>query len=111
MLQYSIDDLFHALAAPCRRAMVDRLALGPATLSELAEPMDMTLTAVTQHLRILEASGLVQSYKQGRTRHCRLRSGTMDQVTKWIEGRKALLESRLGELLRKDEAAEKRRRR
>ena len=73
MLQYSIDDLFHALAAPGRRAMVDRLARGSATLSELAEPMDMTLTAVTQHLRILEASGLVHSYKQGRTRHCRLR--------------------------------------
>jgi DNA-binding transcriptional ArsR family regulator len=114
MLQYPIDDLFRALAAPGRRAMVDRLARGPATLSELAEPMDMTLTAVTQHLRILEASGLVHSYKQGRTRHCRLRFGAMDQVTKWIEGRKALLESRLdrlGELLEEDEAAEKRRRR
>ena len=114
MLQYPIDDLFHALAAPGRRAMVDRLARGPATLSELAEPMDMTLTAVTQHLRILEASGLVHSYKQGRTRHCRLRFGVMDQVTKWIEGRKALLESRLdrlGELLEEDEAAEKKRRR
>jgi DNA-binding transcriptional ArsR family regulator len=113
MLQYSIDDLFHALAAPGRRAMVDRLARGPATLSELAEPMDMTLTAVTQHLRILEASGLVHSYKQGRTRHCRLRSGAMNQVTKWIEGRKALLASRLdrlGELLEEDEAIEKRRR-
>ena len=114
MLQYSIDDLFQSLAAPGRRAMVDRLARGPATLSELAEPMDMTLTAVTQHLRILEASGLVHSYKQGRTRHCRLRIAAMDQVTKWIEGRKALLESRLdrlGELLAEDEAAEKRRRR
>jgi len=114
MLQYSIDDLFHALAAPGRRAMVDRLASGPATLSELAEPMDMTLTAVTQHLRILEASGLVHSYKQGRTRHCRLRFAAMDQVMKWIAGRKALLESRLdrlGELLEEDEAAEKRRRR
>jgi hypothetical protein len=52
----------------------------------------MTLTAVTQHLRILEASGLVHSYKQGRTRHCRLRFGAMDQVTKWIDARKALLE-------------------
>ena len=114
MLQYSIDDLFHALAAPGRRAMVDRLARGPATLSELAEPMDMTLTAVTQHLRILEASGLVHSYKQGRTRHCRLRIGAMDQVTKWIDGRKTLLESRLyrlGELLAQDEAEENRRRR
>jgi DNA-binding transcriptional ArsR family regulator len=113
MLQYSIDDLFHALAAPGRRAMVDRLARGPATLSELAEPMDMTLTAVTQHLRILEASGLVHSYKQGRTRHCRLRSGAMGQVTTWIEARKALLESRLdrlGELLQEDEAPERRRR-
>jgi DNA-binding transcriptional ArsR family regulator len=92
MLQYSIDDLFHSLAAPGRRAMVDRLARGSATLSELAEPMDMTLTAVTQHLCI----------------------GAMDQVTKWIEGRKALLENRLdrlGELLAVDEAAEKKRRR
>jgi DNA-binding transcriptional ArsR family regulator len=87
MLQYPIDELFHALAAPGRRAMVDRLARSPATLTELAEPMDMTLTAVTQHLRILEASGLVHSYKQGRTRHCRLRGAAMDQVTKWIDGR------------------------
>ena len=113
MLQYSINDLFHALAAPGRRAMVDRLARGPATLSELAEPMDMTLTAVTQHLRILEASGLVHSYKEGRTRHCRLRFGAMDQLTKWIEARKALLESdldRLSEQLEEDEAAEKKRR-
>jgi DNA-binding transcriptional ArsR family regulator len=103
-----------ALAAPGRRAMVDRLARGPATLSELAEPMDMTLTAVNQHLRILEASGLVHSYKQGRTRHCRLRVGAMDQVSTWIEGRKALLASRLdrlGDLLAEDEAVEKRRRR
>ena len=82
MLQYSIDDLFHSLAAPGRRAMVDRLARGPATLSELAEPMDMTLTAVTQHLRILEASGLVHSYKQGRTRHCRLRIAAMVRAPK-----------------------------
>jgi DNA-binding transcriptional ArsR family regulator len=106
MLQYSIDELLHALAAPGRRAMVDRLARGPATLSELAEPMDMTLTAVTQHLRILEASGLVHSFKQGRTRHCRLRSAAMDRVAHWIEGRKALLASsldRLGELLEEDE--------
>ena len=114
MLQSSIDALFHSLAAPGRRAMVDRLARGSATLSELAEPMDMTLTAVTQHLRILEASGLVHSYKQGRTRHCRLRVAAMDQVMTWIEARKALLENRLdrlGELLEEDEAAEKRRRR
>jgi DNA-binding transcriptional ArsR family regulator len=114
MLQYPIDALFQALAAPGRRAMVERLARGPATLSELAEPMDMTLTAVTQHLRILEASGLVHSYKQGRTRHCRLRLQAMDQLNQWIEGRKALWESRLdrlGELLEEDEAAEKKGRR
>jgi DNA-binding transcriptional ArsR family regulator len=114
MLQYLVDDLFHALAAPGRRAMVERLAQGPATLSELAEPMDMTLTAVTQHLRILEASGLVHSYKQGRTRHCRLRLEAMDQLNRWIEDRRALWESRLdrlGELLEEDEAAEKKRRR
>lgn len=69
---------------------------------------------MTQHLRILEASGLVQSYKKGRTRHCRLRFGAMDQVTKWIEARKALLESRLdrlGEQLDDDKAAEKKKRR
>jgi DNA-binding transcriptional ArsR family regulator len=112
MLQYPIDDLFHALAAPGRRAMVERLAKGPATVSQLAGPMKMTLTAVTQHLRILEASGLVHSYKQGRTRHCRLRFEAMDQMNRWIEGRKAQWESRLdrlGELLEEDEAAEKRR--
>jgi DNA-binding transcriptional ArsR family regulator len=114
MLQYAVDEIFPALAAPARRNVVDRLARGPATLSELAEPMDMTLTAVTQHLRILEACGLVHSFKLGRTRHCRLRFEAMDQVTKWIEGRRALWErrlDRLGELLEEDEAAEKERRR
>ena len=90
MLQYPIDDLFKRPGRAGPPSQVDRLAMGPATLSKLAEPMDMTLTAVTQHLRILEASGLVDSYKQGRTRHCRLRFRAMDQVTKWIEGRKAL---------------------
>lgn len=86
--------------------MVERLARRPATVTELAEPMEMSLTAVTQHLRILEASGLVVTYKQGRTRHCRLRFEAMDRMGKWIQQRREQWERRLdvlGELLEEDE--------
>ena len=65
-----VDLLFHALADPSRRAMVDRLIHGPASVSELARPLAMSLPAVVQHLHVLEASGLVRSQKVGRVRTC-----------------------------------------
>ena len=67
-----LDLTFQALADPTRRGMLERLTRGPATVSELAEPLPMSLPAVVQHLKVLEASGLVQSEKVGRVRTCQL---------------------------------------
>lgn len=91
MLQYQAEPLdlaFQALSDSGRRAMVERLSLGPASVSELAKPLPMTLSAVVQHLKILEAAGLVRSKKVGRVRTCTLEIRTMTQVERWIEERK-----------------------
>src|ERR671926_172617 len=67
-----VDRVFHALADPNRRVMVERLSRGPATVSELAQPLPMSLSAVVQHLKVLQVSGLVRSEKVGRVRTCRI---------------------------------------
>jgi DNA-binding transcriptional ArsR family regulator len=97
-----LDSIFHALADPGRRAMVERLSLGPASVSELAAPLDMTLTAVVQHVRVLEASGLLTSTKRGRVRTCTLREPALHAAEQWILDRRrqwAQRLDRLGELL------------
>ena len=68
VLQYSLDNVFHALADPTRRAIVERLTRGAVSVSELAEPFDVTLSAIVQHVRLLEDSGVVKTSKVGRTR-------------------------------------------
>ena len=91
MLQYQSESLnlaFQALSDPGRRAMVERLSFGPASVSELARPLPMTLSAVVQHLKILEEAGLVKSEKLGRVRTCTLEIGMMSQVEGWIAERK-----------------------
>lgn len=91
MLQYQaqpLDLAFHALSDPGRRAMVERLSRGPASVSELAEPLPMTLSAVVQHLKILEEAGLVSSRKTGRVRTCTLEIAAMAKVESWIAERK-----------------------
>ena len=100
--QPSLDRIFHALADPTRRAVVARLSRGPQSVSELAEPMDMTLAAVVQHLQVLEESGLVRSEKSGRVRTCRIEPITLTAAAAWIADRKATWQrrlDRLGELL------------
>ncbi len=89
---------FQALADPSRRAMVDRLVQGPATVSELAKPLAMSLPGVMQHLAVLEASGLVLSEKVGRTRTCRIEPKMLTQAEQWIAERRALWERRLDRL-------------
>ncbi|MBX3429290.1 MAG: helix-turn-helix transcriptional regulator [Hyphomonadaceae bacterium] len=89
---------FQALADPSRRAMVDRLVQGPATVSELAAPLAMSLPGVMQHLAVLEASGLVVSEKIGRTRTCRIEPKVLTQAEQWIAERRALWERRLDRL-------------
>jgi DNA-binding transcriptional ArsR family regulator len=100
MLQQSatLDLMFHALADGGRRAMIDRLSRGPASVSELAEPLDMSLSAVVQHLHVLEASGLVRSEKVGRVRTCRIESEALSLAEQWINERRALWERRLDRL-------------
>ena len=93
-----MDLAFQALADPSRRAMVDRLVQGPATVSELAKPLAMSLPGVMQHLAVLEASGLVVSEKIGRTRTCRIEPKVLTQAEHWIGERRAFWERRLDRL-------------
>lgn len=91
MLKYQtpLDSTFHALADPTRRALIERLSRGPATVSELAQPLPISLPAVVQHLQVLEASGLVRSTKMGRVRTCQLEPQVLEQAETWIRERRA----------------------
>ncbi|HRK63848.1 MAG TPA: metalloregulator ArsR/SmtB family transcription factor [Terricaulis sp.] len=93
-----LDLAFQALADPSRRAMVDRLVRGPATVSELAQPLAMSLPGVMQHLKLLEEAGLVVSEKVGRVRTCRIEPKALTQAERWIAERRALWERRLDRL-------------
>jgi DNA-binding transcriptional ArsR family regulator len=114
MLQHSLDQVFQALADPTRRAMVERLIAGPASLSTLAEPFHVSLSAIGQHVKLLEASGLVRTTKTGRIRSVELVPGTLAQAERWFTKHRARWErrlDRLGELLDEDdEPAPKRKR-
>jgi DNA-binding transcriptional ArsR family regulator len=100
MLNYeeALDLMFQALADPGRRQMVDRLSRGPASVSELARPLAMTLSAVVQHLQVLEASGLVRSEKIGRVRTCRIEPDRLQLAESWLHERRTLWEQRLDRL-------------
>ncbi len=101
-----IDRVFHALGDPTRRTMMERLSLGPISVSALASPLDITLAAVVQHLQMLEESGLVKTEKTGRVRTCRLEPGGLEVAERWIADRRSLWErrlDRLGDLLDKPE--------
>jgi DNA-binding transcriptional ArsR family regulator len=93
-----VELLFQALADPSRRSMVERLSLGPASVSELARPFAMSLPAVVQHLHVLEASGLVRSEKVGRVRTCRIEPAALAQAEGWISERRRMWERRLDRL-------------
>jgi DNA-binding transcriptional ArsR family regulator len=93
-----LDLTFRALADPTRRIMVERLSRGPASVSELARPLAMTLSAVVQHLAVLEASGLVRSEKVGRVRTCRVEPAVLGAAERWIVERRASWERRLDRL-------------
>ena len=93
-----LDLAFQALADPSRRAMVDRLVQGPATVSELAAPLAMSLSGVMQHLAVLEAAGLVHSEKRGRVRTCMLEAEALSRAEAWLNARRRLVEARLDQL-------------
>ena len=89
-----LDRAFQALADPARRGMLARLAQGPASVSELAQPLDMSLPAVMQHLKALEESGLIRSEKKGRVRTCRLNPGVLSAAEQWLVDRRSEWEKR-----------------
>jgi DNA-binding transcriptional ArsR family regulator len=93
-----LDRLFHALADPARRAMVERLTLGPAPVSELARPLPMSLPSAMQHLGVLEAAGLVRSKKTGRVRTCSIEPAALGLVEQWLNARRVEWEQRLDRL-------------
>jgi DNA-binding transcriptional ArsR family regulator len=100
--QLAVDSNFRALAEPTRRAMVERLSRGPASVSDLARPFDMSLAAIVQHLKVLEECGLIRSEKVGRVRTCRIETGGLNTLADWVAERRSLIErrlDRLGEIL------------
>lgn len=100
MLNYQtpLDRAFQALADPTRRAMVERLAQGPASVSELKAPLRMSLPAAMQHLAVLESAGLVLSQKSGRVRTCRINPGALAEAERWLAERRLEWERRLDRL-------------
>ena len=96
--QQSLDRVFQALADPTRRGLVERLSRGPASVSELAQPLNMSLPAVVQHLKLLEASGLIRTEKQGRVRTCHIEPQSLQLVEQWINDRRIGWERRLDRL-------------
>ncbi len=97
MVQYqtTLDRTFSALSDPTRRAVLERLGHGPATIGELAGPSGLSLTGLGKHVRVLEAAGLVTTKKVGRTRECRLGPGRLEDANQWIERYRQLWERRL----------------
>ena len=93
-----LDRIFHALADPTRRAVIDRLTRGPASVSELAAPFDSTLAAIVQHVQVLEASGLIATEKVGRKRICRISTEAVAQAERWLSERRELWDGRFDRL-------------
>jgi DNA-binding transcriptional ArsR family regulator len=101
MVQYSsstIDATFAAVADPTRRGILERLGSGEQSITSLAEAFDMTLTGMKKHVHVLEAAGLVETEKVGRTRQCRIGAARLEQEAKWIETYRAMIEARLDRL-------------
>lgn len=93
-----LDDVFHALSDPTRRAVLARLSSGPAPTSELARPFAMALPSFSQHLDVLESCGLVRSHKTGRVRTWRIAPRPLKVAEKWIVAQRAIWERRLDQL-------------
>ena len=95
MVQYRhLDRSFAALSDPTRRAILERLGRGDATISELAEPFGMTLTGLKKHVKVLEGAELVTTEKVGRTRICRLGPQPLEDATHWLEQYRRMVAAR-----------------
>ena len=95
-----LDTLFHALGDPTRRAIVERLSERPHSVSALAAPLGVTLTAVAQHLQILETAGLVRTEKLGRVRTAQIDSKGLDRLEQWTRERRGVWDRRIDRLAR-----------
>lgn len=95
-----LDRTFAALADPTRRAVMARLARGPCRVTDLAKPFEMSLPAVSKHLRVLERAGLLEQEKDGRIRRCQLCPGPLKQANDWIRDYKQFWEGQLDSLAR-----------
>lgn len=93
-----LDRVFQALADPTRRTIIERLVRWPASVSELAAPLPMSLSAVVQHLQVLETGGLVRSEKTGRVRTCRIEPDVLRAAEAWVVAQRSAWESRLDRL-------------
>jgi DNA-binding transcriptional ArsR family regulator len=99
MVQYQeLDRAFSALSDPTRRGILDRLGGGPASISELAAPLEMTLTGLKKHVRVLEDAHLVTTIKVGRIRQCRIETAALRTAEDWINERRTTWERRLDRL-------------
>ena len=96
--QSAVGRVFRALGDPTRRAIVDQLCRAPRSAKELAEPLDISLAAVVQHLQMLEESGLIRTTKVGRVRTCHIEPAGLQVAQRWIATRRALWERRLDRL-------------
>ena len=94
----TLDRIFHGLADPTRRAVLQRLSRGPAAVSDLAKPFAMSLPAFTQHLGVLEATGLVRSRKRGRVRTYALAPNALRPAEDWLAAQRRMWEQRLDQL-------------
>ena len=108
--QERLDAVFHALGDPTRRALLARLARGPARVTDLAEPFEMSLPAVSKHLRVIEAAGLLVREVDGRVHRCTLAPAPLEEAERWIAGYLAFWEHTLDALGRYVEAPAPRRR-
>jgi DNA-binding transcriptional ArsR family regulator len=104
-----IARVFHALGDPTRRAMLERLSNGPMSVSFLAEPFDMSLAAVVQHLQILQKAGLVKTEKIGRVRTCRVEASGLRAAEEWLSERRPEWDRKLDRLVQLLDVPAKRR--
>jgi DNA-binding transcriptional ArsR family regulator len=110
MSSENLTRTFAALADPTRRAILARLALGETSVTELAEPFEMSMPAISKHLRVLERAGLVARGREAQWRPCRLEAGPLKEVSDWIEEYRRFWEEsldRLADYLRETQAKEK----
>ncbi|CAN5674713.1 metalloregulator ArsR/SmtB family transcription factor [soil metagenome] len=98
MMAANLDDIFGALADPTRRAIVARLASGEATVLELAAPFDISLPAISRHLKVLENAGLISRGRDAQRRPCRLEADALDEINRWTQHTKRAWERRFAEL-------------